>query len=163
MAASESIRDAMKNLLNIVEIVASLLLAAIWLVAGISKIFYYSFLAQMLQDFGFFSLEMQLLAALWLPWFEVFVGIAHLLPETRKQAFRVSAALMLAFGCWNAYVLFSGYKGKCGCFGQSDLPLTWLHVLANGILCVVSAYFSQLAIFKNLCVRFRSYSNSFSS
>ena len=52
------------------------------------------------------------------------------------------AAAYLAFAGFVAVAMAKGIDGSCGCFGRSDTPPTWLHVVINVALAIVAVSYA---------------------
>lgn len=79
----------------------------------------------------------------YLPWLELSVAVALVLPRWRAGALMVSALLFTAFSVILAITWWRGIDVTCGCFGTSaQTTVTWAFLRAV-ILAIVTWYCSQ--------------------
>lgn len=72
--------------------------------------------------------------AVFLPWIELFAGLAVLaIPALRRGALGLAAGLFAGFAAAGAAALLGGLNIPCGCFSLASdaAPLGWGHVAAN--------------------------------
>ncbi|TAG28805.1 MAG: methylamine utilization MauE [Verrucomicrobia bacterium] len=70
-------------------------------------------------NYSLFSAPMPQLAALYLPWLEICLALALLLPASRKVANRLSQQLLTIFCAALISTLIRGLDVECGCFGSA--------------------------------------------
>ena len=81
--------------------------------------------------------------ALFLPWVEINIALAILIPKARKAALVMGAGLLLAFAALTGWNLLQGIEVPCGCFSNDGGPATWVSVARNMML----ASIAMLAIY----------------
>lgn len=121
-------------------LVARLLLAAVFGVAGLAKLTDRIGSQQALRDFGIPAMLAPLLGLL-LPLAELAIAIA-LLPVTTAWWGALSAfALLLLFATGIGITLARGHQPACRCFGQlSSAPIGWTTLFRNMVLAAVAAF-----------------------
>lgn len=74
-----------------------------------------------------------------LPWLEVFAGLAVILGVGRRGGLLVIMGMLVFFSGAIAWVWHQGLNINCGCFGKSEEPTNYgLHLRANFGLLVVA-------------------------
>ena len=81
--------------------------------------------------------------ALFLPWLEINVALAILIPRARTAALVMGACLLIVFATLTAWNLLQGNMVSCGCFSNEGGPATWWSVARNMML----ASIAMLAIY----------------
>jgi uncharacterized membrane protein YphA (DoxX/SURF4 family)/thiol-disulfide isomerase/thioredoxin len=120
---------------EIVLIAARLLLAAVFAVAGLAKLFDRRGLREALREFG-----LPAPVAVVLPAVEIGVAVALLLPRTGWWAAVAAMLLLLAFTAVVARSLARGRAPDCNCFGRlSSGPVGRDTLVRNGVLAAVAA------------------------
>jgi len=76
--------------------------------------------------------------ALFLPWLEINIALAILIPKARKAALVMGAGLLLAFAALTGWNLVQGIEVPCGCFSNDGGPATWVSVARNVALAAVA-------------------------
>lgn len=133
--------SSVRSTLTWLTLLARVLIAALFLFAGASK----------LGDPSAFAIEIdhyELLPALApylavsLPAIEIVLGLALLAAPAawRRSAALACAGLMVAFtyAAWAA--LSRGLDIDCGCFGSGSGPITWLTLVRDGALLAACAF-----------------------
>src|SRR5690242_4358466 len=119
-------------------LIARLLLAAVFLVAGIAKFADLAGSRQALRDFGVPAQLSTPLGTL-LPLAELAVAVALLLPITAWWGALGALALLLLFVVGIGYNLVRGRHPDCHCFGQlHSAPAGWLTLIRNLVLATVA-------------------------
>jgi peroxiredoxin len=119
-------------------LIARLLLAAVFLVAGIAKFADLAGSRQALRDFGVPAQLSTPLGTL-LPLAELAVAVALLLPVTAWWGALGALALLLLFVVGIGYNLVRGRHPDCHCFGQlHSAPAGWLTLIRNLVLATVA-------------------------
>lgn len=115
-----------------------MLLAALFVYAGAVKAMRPDLFAIDVFGFDVVSWDVSLWIAHGLPWIEIALGVALLLPTTRIIALRLGLALLLGFTALLAWSVFRGLEGSCGCLGAGDGGLTDA-IWRNGIIILVAS------------------------
>jgi len=76
--------------------------------------------------------------ALWLPWFELTLAGALLLPRWRREAAVLTGGLLLVFCVALLSVMWRGIDLECGCFGREN-PVAPAWALARNCALLVLA------------------------
>jgi len=76
--------------------------------------------------------------ALLLPWVEINIALAILIPKARKAALVMGVGLLLAFATLTAWNLLQGNMVPCGCFSNEGGPATWWSVARNMMLASIA-------------------------
>src|SRR5215831_1017894 len=117
---------------------ARLLLAAVFLVAGIAKLADLAGSRQALRDFGV-PARLAMPFGLLLPLAELAVAVALLLPATAWWGALGALALLLLFVVGIAFNLARGRHPECHCFGQlHSAPAGWPTLIRNLVLAAVA-------------------------
>jgi putative oxidoreductase len=122
-----------------VVLVLRLLLGAIFLVAGASKIGHAAFFAA--QIAGFRILPSALIAplALVLPFLEVLLGGYLVIGLFTRTSAWIAASLLLLFDLAIASAVVRGMTVNCGCFGPSDATVTtWAEVARDAVFVLLA-------------------------
>ena len=118
------------TLTHVLSLFARLIVGAVFIVAGVTKIGHSAELASTIVAFQF-NLPAQFVgfAALALPPFEVLLGAYLLLGWQLRIASAVAVALLAVFAIVLISVVLRGIDTPCGCFGPGETdPVTWLTV-----------------------------------
>src|SRR5215204_5087522 len=124
----------------IVLLVARLLLALVFLVAGVAKLADRSGSRQAIIDFGLPSSLAPLLGVL-LPLCELMVAAALIPVSTAWWGAVGAVALLLLFVAGIGINLARGRKPDCHCFGQlHSAPAGWMTLARNGALAAIAGF-----------------------
>ncbi len=115
---------------KVITLVLRVALAAIFLYAGVSKIWDFHHWASATPDFTIaiqrFQIipwpEVTMLLAIYLPWMEVIAAIALFLPRLRLGALALINVITLIFLGALTSAWIRGIKISCNCFGREDAP-----------------------------------------
>jgi uncharacterized membrane protein YphA (DoxX/SURF4 family) len=119
----------------VVIVVASVLLGAVFVVAGVLKL---SAPGQWRTQSADLGVPGAVAAAL--PIVELVVGALLIAQVARRAVAIVAALLLLAFTVVLVVRLVQGRRPPCACFGAlSARPIGWGNVVRNGVLIVVAA------------------------
>jgi uncharacterized membrane protein YphA (DoxX/SURF4 family) len=99
---------------------ARVLLAAVFLYAGIMKLGTSEQFAITIAQFFILPKAWSALFAVSLACFEILVGILLLIPRTAQGAAFVSAALLITFIATLTWAWSQGFTVGCGCFGPTE-------------------------------------------
>jgi len=115
--------------LNIRSWILLLILAGVFLYAGISKILDPKGLVTAIETYRILPYSLSVLLALWLPWVEILSALALLHHRTRPGALLLSSGLYLLFlfGILQAWT--RGLNIQCGCFGSDASGETSFYLL----------------------------------
>jgi uncharacterized membrane protein YphA (DoxX/SURF4 family) len=111
-----------------------LLLAALWLVAGISKLARWERRCRWMEGYGAVPRPLACALGSLLPIVECALGLLLLLGIRQQQAALASGVLLLAFGALVGHRLARGERFSCFCFGAAAHPATWGAVGRNAVL-----------------------------
>ncbi len=81
--------------------------------------------------------------ALLLPWVEINIALAILIPKARTAALFMGVGLLIVFATLTGWNLLQGIEVPCGCFSNEGGPATWWSVARNMML----ASIAMLAIY----------------
>jgi peroxiredoxin/uncharacterized membrane protein YphA (DoxX/SURF4 family) len=124
--------------MSVVLLLARLLLAGVFLVAGLSKLADRKGSRQAIVDFGLPATHAATIG-LGLPLAEGIIGLALLPRPTAWWASIGALALLVAFVGAISYNLARGETPDCHCFGQlHSTPISWRTLMRNGALAVVA-------------------------
>lgn len=107
-----------------------IVLAAIFLYAGIVKSTASEQFLIALAPFTFLPEALLVPISFWLPVAEVLIGLLLLIPPTHKLGAGLALALLLIFIAVLAWALSQGIIVSCSCFGEDDAPSAWKMVVA---------------------------------
>jgi thiol-disulfide isomerase/thioredoxin/uncharacterized membrane protein YphA (DoxX/SURF4 family) len=126
--------------MDIVLLLARLVLAGVFIVAGVAKLVDRRGSTQAMRDFGILtSLAAPFGAAL--PVAEIAVAIALIPTASARWGALGALILLLAFVAGIGYNLAHGKKPDCHCFGQlHSEPAGWPTLIRNGVLLAVAAF-----------------------
>ena len=120
-------------------LLASLALAAIFTVAGATKLTDRAGTRKAVREFGAPTFLVPVLS-LALPVCELGVGLSLLFPATRVAAAAGALGLLVLFSVAIAVSLARGKAPDCHCFGQlHSAPTSWKTLIRNGLLAVLAA------------------------
>ena len=94
------------------------ILAAVFVYAGVAKLTDLSAFASQVQHFGLGNRVLATTFAHYLPFLEIACGLALLARGTRDGATLLCITLLVMFEGGLGYAWHSGYAGGCGCFGK---------------------------------------------
>lgn len=124
-----------RSLAEMIGVVCGVVLGAVFLVAGGSKIAAGEMWPQQAADLG-----APQLAALILPWWELVVGAVLIAQVAPVAAAAAAIVTLIAFTALIAARLRQGQRPPCACFGAwSASPIGWQHVVRNVVLIGVGA------------------------
>ena len=123
-----------------ISIALRLLLAGVFLFAGISKATDPSRFALDIQGYRLVPERMLMPAALYLPWLEIVCGISILSGVGLRGGLVVTSALLSIFLGAMMSAVIRGVDIRCGCFGDAaDRPGLMLPMLRNFLLLLAAA------------------------
>ncbi|MGH2531769.1 MAG: redoxin domain-containing protein [Thermomicrobiales bacterium] len=119
-------------------LLARLVLAAVFVVAGVAKLADLSGSKKALEGFGL-PARLAMPGSILLPLVEIVVGVLLLPRDTARWAAIGALALLLVFVAAIGYNLARGRTPDCHCFGQlHSEPAGWSTLLRNGVLAAVA-------------------------
>ena len=131
--------------MNLLLLASRLLLAAVFLLAGATKLADPRGWRTALRDFSLPSFLTKPAMAL-LPMLEVSVAIALLPASLAWYGARGAFALLIAFMLAVIFAMIRGRKPDCHCFGQlHSAPVGWQTLLRNTLLAALAAWLSSRA------------------
>lgn len=124
---------------RIIAWAAAVLLAAVFVYAGIVKALAPAEFAVAIAHYRLVPPWASRFMALYLPWLEVVAGLALLWPPLRRGAGLVLGALLLVFLAAIVQAWARGLDVRCGCFGRSleESSYTLIVLRDLGLLCLV--------------------------
>lgn len=134
-------------------LLARLVLAWVFIGAGLPKVRDPIAFAAAIDGFRIISGSLSLWTAVMLPWLEIIIGIGLLSPWLRRASASLMTLLLGLFIALHASAWIRGLDIDCGCFGESaESPdYHWL-ILRNLALLVVTLFILKDALRnKNLC------------
>ncbi|GAC1349544.1 MAG: hypothetical protein NVSMB27_23690 [Ktedonobacteraceae bacterium] len=124
--------------MGILLLVARFLLAVVFMVSGLAKLFDLSGSQKAMKDFGLPTVLAAPLGAL-LPFVELAVAVALIPAASAWWGATGALALVLIFIAGISYNLAQGRKPDCHCFGQlQSEPIGWSTVVRNVIIAAVA-------------------------
>ena len=126
------------NLKGLFALVARLVLAWVFIRAGLPKVQDPAVFAVSIDGFRIMSGSLTLWVAVVLPWLELIIGIGLLTPWLRRASAWLIAALLGLFITLHASAWARGLDINCGCFGETaDSPdYHWLILRNLGLLLI---------------------------
>lgn len=125
--------------MGIINSLLSLVIAAIFLLSGISKLLDHSETENAVREFGLRVTWARPMALL-LPLTELMVGAAVLIPGLATWGVYAALLLLLLFTAVLAVSLARGIRPACRCFGSlSKSPIGWPTLLRNALLLGITA------------------------
>ncbi|MBI5102710.1 MAG: DoxX family membrane protein [Nitrospirae bacterium] len=103
---------------SVILILARLLIGGIFLISGLAKISDPARFILTLREFRLFPEVIVPLAAIWLPWLEVLLGLCVLLGILQRTSALLLACLNAGFLAAIVSVMARGIVVDCGCFGM---------------------------------------------
>jgi len=97
-------------------LISSYILAAVFIIAGVSKFFTLSDFISLLYKYHLFPIQLVPLLSVLLLCVEITAGICLIIPNLRKIGALLSGGLLTMFLCLIGYVLIAGIEVHCGCF-----------------------------------------------
>lgn len=106
--------------MNTAGTMAAWLLAALFALAGALKLADPAAFAADIGNYRLLPVPFAAALALWLPWFELALAAALLMPRWRREGALLAAGLLLVFCAALGSVLWRGIDLECGCFGRGN-------------------------------------------
>jgi len=133
------------NASGLFALLAQLVLAWVFIRAGLPKVEEPAAFAVAIDGFRIVSGRVTLWLALSLPWLEIVIGIASLTPWLRRASHWTMAFLLLVFMGLHTSAWARGLDISCGCFGETaDSPdYHWL-ILRNLGLFLLAIFILRL-------------------
>lgn len=132
--------------INFICKLLSVLVAGIFIYAGILKILDPSQFLIDIQNYHILPYQIAVVLALYLPWLEILCGISIFIHQFNRGALVILFGLMIIFMVALTSAWLRGIDISCGCFGKAVHKTSFLHVILRdaGILIVIG-----ILIFKN--------------
>ena len=123
----------------IVGRVLAILAGAVFVYAGVLKVRDPLQFANDLGNYRIIPWPVGVRFAFYLPWLEIFCGLALIIRRAFAGALAITGTLMLTFIGATIWARIQGINVACGCFGtaSSNLTLTWHLVINSSILAIV--------------------------
>lgn len=126
---------------KITSLILRLLIAAVFIAAGVMKIYDFkhggsatSLFFQDVLNYHLTSWDVTMVIAVYLPWLEVIVGLALLTPWLRLGALGLSAGMTFMFLAALSSAWYRGLDISCGCFGREDNATDFPVVITRDVL-----------------------------
>lgn len=132
-----SLKNKSQTLL-VVEWVGAAFLCAVFLVASVHKLGDADGFSKIITGYRAVPAALVGWGALFLPWLEINMAMAILIPKARKAALLMAVGLLAAFAVLTSWNLIQGNEVPCGCFSNDGGPATWLSVVRNVALAAVA-------------------------
>lgn len=115
-------------------------LGVVFVLASIDKIRYPEPFAQNIEGYDLLPLTLIPIAAIWLPWLELFCGVLLILGIWVRSGAVIVSVLLFIFIAALVTAIFRGLNISCGCFetGDSEAMVGWSRVLEDTILLILS-------------------------
>lgn len=128
----------------------TVVLAAVFLLAGTSKLFDLNAFAQNIEHFRMLPPKGGIFMAAALPWLEVIVALALFVRPARLTASLFLMGLMIVFSLAVGIALARGLDISCGCFGKAfeEYAGTGSTVLLRDILLTAASAYLFVLIYK---------------
>ncbi len=121
--------------MRVVRLILALLVGAVFVYAGVLKARDPLRFASDISNYAMISWPFGVRLAFYLPWLEIFCGLALILQRFFEGAILLTAGMIVVFIGATIWARAHGIDVSCGCFGtvSSNLTLTW-HLVLNGTL-----------------------------
>lgn len=110
--------ETSKRIFRKVKPALCVVLAALFLYAGVAKLMDLPAFAAQVKHFGLENATAATVFAHYLPFLEIACGLALFVRKMRGGAVLLCILLLLMFEGGLGYAWFTGYSGGCGCFGK---------------------------------------------
>lgn len=120
---------------NVITSLCGFILAAVFIGAAIPKLLDPASFAADIDNYRMLPESLVGLAALFMPAFELILGLALLWPRYRQGAALMATALLVVFAGAMAQARVRGIDLSCGCFGAAfESKVSWLTVARSLVL-----------------------------
>ena len=127
--------------MNWLVLAVRVVLGAIFVVAGASKVGHADMFAAQIAGFRLLPAAVIAPIAIALPFLEVLLGIYLILGLFTRTAAWIAVALLAAFDLAIASAVVRGMSVSCGCFGPNDATVTsWAEVARDAVFVVLAAF-----------------------
>lgn len=110
--------------------VVRVVVGGLFVFAGVQKAMDAQQFALDIQNYQLTTWTVSILSAIYLPWLEIFAGLALVSARTRRGGLLIITLLMIVFTIALALAAARGLDITCGCFGrelsQTDFPTLFL-------------------------------------
>jgi uncharacterized membrane protein YphA (DoxX/SURF4 family) len=125
--------------MNYVILILRIVLGAIFIVAGFSKVGHADAFAAQIAGFRILPQPVIAPAALALPFLELLLGTYLMLGFFTRQAAWAAVVLLATFDAAIASAVVRGMTVSCGCFGPSDVTVTtWTEVARDAVFVLLA-------------------------
>jgi putative oxidoreductase len=126
--------------MRVVRLILALLVGGVFVYAGVLKARDPLRFASDISNYAMISWPLGVRLAFYLPWLEIFCGLALILQRFFEGAILLTAGMIVVFIGATIWARAHGIDVSCGCFGtvSSNLTLTW-HLVLNGALLLALA------------------------
>ena len=116
----------------------AVLLCLVFLVASIHKVADPDGFSKIIAGYNVVPSVLVGWVALFLPWLEINMALAILIPRARTAALVMGAGLLIVFAVLTGWNLLQGNTVPCGCFSKEGGPATWWSVARNMMLASIA-------------------------
>lgn len=126
--------------MNAAPLVARLILAAVFLYAGVDKALHPDEFASQIAGYRLLPASLVTLAAVWMPWLELLAGSFLAFGLLSESSALLLGAMSLLFASATGSAMARGLNIECGCFSTSASgSVTWGHVVLDLALVALAA------------------------
>lgn len=129
-------------MMSIIAWLLRLGLAVVFVYAGAMKLADPAGFAEEIKDYRLVPAVVAPWGALYLPWLEIVVGLAVLIPRTARAAALIQAGLMAVFTVALMSAWYRGLDITCGCFGGGaggGKPTNYLWLIGRDLVLLLAA------------------------
>ncbi|MBL7995759.1 DoxX family membrane protein [bacterium] len=138
----EKIKLFLQNHSGAVSLIARVVLGLIFVYASIEKITYPEPFAQNIIAYEILPQALANIAAIWLPWLEMFCGLLLIAGIWVRANAAILSILLTIFIIAIASALIRGLDISCGCFevGDSEAMVGWRRVIEDAGMMILSLW-----------------------
>lgn len=126
--------------MNAAPLVARLILAGVFLYAGVDKALHPDEFAGQIAAYRLLPASLVTLAAVWMPWLELLAGSCLAFGLLSESSALLLGAMSLLFASATGSAMARGLSIECGCFSTSASgAVTWGHVVLDLALVALAA------------------------
>ncbi|MFU8847809.1 MAG: MauE/DoxX family redox-associated membrane protein [Opitutales bacterium] len=129
------------NTKALLHLLARLVVAGVFISAGLPKVQDPIAFAASIDGFRIVSGSLSLWTAVVLPWLEIIIGIGLLTPWLRRASASLIALLLALFIILHASAWIRGLDINCGCFGESAESPAYLWLILRNLALLLATLF----------------------
>jgi len=149
---------------SVIVVVARIIIGAIFLISGLAKISDPARFILTLREFRLFPEVIVPFTSIWLPWFELIIGLSVLVGLLHRTSALMLACLNAGFLAAILSVIVRGIEVDCGCFGMladmlglpdmADMKAVVRNIVFIGLCLLISFSRSKVLTLEHyICVR----------